>query len=147
MENRQIIDKLNQNVADLNILFVKLHNYHWNVKGMEFKPIHEMTEAYYDHLNELYDEVAERVLQLGGKPAATVKQYLEMAKISEESQKDFSAKEVLDGVIKDFEYLLDSYRSILAVAQEYNDTATENIAADSIGWFDKELWMLNASRA
>lgn len=46
MKNNQLIDKLNQNVADLHLIYVKLHNYHWNVKGLQFFQIHNATEGY-----------------------------------------------------------------------------------------------------
>ncbi len=140
-----LINKLNQNIADLHILYVKLHNYHWNVKGMQFFPIHNMTEEYYDYIAELYDTLAERVLQLNAKPLGSVKEYLEVAKIKEEASADFSAVQVLAGVIADFEYLLSAYKELLSIAEEQRDVSTANIVSDTIQWLEKALWMLNAS--
>ena len=71
MDSNQLVELLNKNLANMQVLYVKLHNYHWNVKGINFKPIHEMTEAYYNYFAEQYDEVAERIVQLGGKPLVT----------------------------------------------------------------------------
>lgn len=140
-----LIIKLNQNIADLHILYVKLHNYHWNVKGMQFMPIHNMTEEFYNYVAELYDAVAERVLQLGDKPFSSVKEYLEHAQIKEESANDFSAEQVLAGVIADFEYLLSAYKELLSIAEEQQDVSTANIVSDTIQWLEKSLWMLKAS--
>jgi len=140
-----LINKLNQNIADLHILYVKLHNYHWNVKGMQFFPIHNMTEEYYDYVAELYDTLAERVLQLDAKPLSTVQEYLETANIKEEPTTDFSAEQVLAGVIADFEYLLSAYKELLSIAEEQQDVPTANIVSDTIQWLEKALWMLKAS--
>jgi starvation-inducible DNA-binding protein len=92
MKSNKLIEMLNKNLSNLQVLYVKLHNYHWNVKGMNFKPIHEMTEAYYDYFAEQYDEVAERIVQLGGKPFATLQDYLKSSTIKEENKNEFDAK-------------------------------------------------------
>lgn len=146
MKSNQVIDMLNQNVADLHILYVKLHNYHWNVEGRQFFEIHKVTEEYYNHIAELYDAFAERVLQLGGKPPVTVKEYLELAQLSEENANRFGSNEIIDGLFNDFTYLLNSYRSILAVAEENGDVVTADMVSDTIGWLEKTLWMLKATQ-
>ncbi len=141
-----LIQQLNQNVADLNILYVKLHNYHWNVKGAQFFPIHNLTEEYYNQIADWYDAVAERILQLGDKPPVTVAQYLANAKIKEESRTQFSPEEVLENVTSDFGYLLNSYKAIVKTAEESGDITTANLASDAVDWLEKAIWMLNASK-
>ncbi len=141
-----LIQKLNQNVSDLQILYVKLHNYHWNVSGPQFLPVHNLTESYYEHVAELYDAVAERILQLGEKPFATVAEYLANAQIKEESQNRFSAEEVLENIAQDFDYLLTAYKEILAVAEKEKDSTTGNLAADAIDWLEKAVWVLKSSK-
>ena len=141
-----MINQLNQNVADLNILYVKLHNYHWNIKGMQFMPIHKITEEFYNYIAELYDTIAERILQLDDKPFSSIKDYLEHAQIQEESANDFSAEQVFSGIISDFSYLLGEYKEILNLAESENDVSTANLASDSIQWLEKALWMLKASQ-
>ena len=68
----QIVEKLKQIQADSAVFYIKLHNYHWNVKGMDFHPVHSALEAMYDEVTEQMDEVAERVLQIGEKPYVTL---------------------------------------------------------------------------
>lgn len=144
--NNNMINKLNQNIADLHILYVKLHNYHWNIKGMQFLPIHKMTEEYYEYVAELYDVIAERVLQLNAKPISSVKEYLDRAQIQDETASDFNAEQVLSGLTADFNYLLSAYKEILAMADKSEDVSTANIISDSIQWLEKALWMLRASQ-
>lgn len=147
MTKEDLIKLMNQNLANLSVLNVKLHNYHWNVKGIHFKPIHEMTEAYYDYFNEQYDEVAERIVQLGGKPLATLKDYLDNATFKEETKNEFDGKAVLQGVLSDFEKLIDEYKKIAEAADELEDSTSVALAEDNIAWLEKEIWMIKASAA
>lgn len=146
MENTKLIDILNKNLADVEVLYVKLHNYHWNVKGHFFHGIHTMTEGYYEHLASQYDEIAERILQIGGKPLTTMKSYLDVAGIEEETKQEFNADDVLNGVIADFEYLHKELTETSKVAEELRDLATQALADENIAWLEKALWMLKASK-
>lgn len=145
MKSNKLIELLNQNLANLQILYVKLHNYHWNVKGMNFKPVHEMTEAYYDHFAEQYDEVAERIVQLGGKPLSSLGEYLKSATLKEEIKKGFDVKYVLSSLLTDFEQLNKDFKEISKSAIENADVPTENIADDNVVWLEKQIWMVSAS--
>jgi starvation-inducible DNA-binding protein len=145
MKSNKLIEMLNKNLSNLQVLYVKLHNYHWNVKGMNFKPIHEMTEAYYDYFAEQYDEVAERIVQLGGKPFATLQDYLKSSAIKEENKNEFDAKYVLNSVLADFEILNKEFKEISDAAGESGDVPTANIADDNVAWLEKEIWMIKAS--
>jgi starvation-inducible DNA-binding protein len=144
MKYNKLIELLNKNLANLQLLYVKLHNYHWNVKGMNFKQIHEMTEAYYNYFAEKYDEVAERIVQLGGKPFATLQDYSENASLKEEIKKTFEAKYVLKSLLSDFEQLKKDFKEISKVAGESVDVPTANIADDNVAWLEKEIWMVKA---
>ncbi|MBK9097217.1 MAG: DNA starvation/stationary phase protection protein [bacterium] len=145
MKSNKLVELLNKNLANLQVLYVKLHNYHWNVKGMNFKPVHEMTEKYYDYFAEQYDEVAERIVQLGGKPCATLQDYLKIASIKEEIKKTFEAKYVLRSLLSDFEQLNKDFKEISKAAGEAGDVPTANIADDNVVWLEKQIWMIKAS--
>ena len=92
------INKLKQIQADAMIMHIKLHNFHWNVKGLSFYHIHEMTEGMYLAMATLFDDTAERVLQLGQKPLVTMAQAVEYGHIEETEKTDFDAKEVLESI-------------------------------------------------
>lgn len=142
MNNQKLIDALNQHLANLHIMNYKLHNYHWNVKGSEFFRIHEITEKYYDYFFELFDEVAERILQLEGKPLTTVKEYLDNTTLKEDSKKEFTGSEVASGALADFKTLLAEARKINEIAEENSDVASVNMIGDVIEWLEKAIWML-----
>ncbi len=143
MAETEVSKSLNQILADIHILIVKLHNYHWNVSGMQFHAIHNATEAYYDYFFEQYDEVAERVLQIGAKPVSTVKGYLELATISEDEGTKFDATYVLENILADFNALLGSCKKVNDLAE--GDTGTQDLLNGLVAWLEKEIWILKSS--
>ncbi|HQI40961.1 MAG: DNA starvation/stationary phase protection protein [Ignavibacteriales bacterium UTCHB2] len=145
MKSNNLIELLNKNLSNLQLIYVKLHNYHWNVKGMNFKLIHEMTESYYDYFAEQYDEVAERIVQLGGKPFATLSDYSKNASLKEETKNDYDTKYILNSILSDFEALNKEYKEISKAAGDAEDAVTEALADDDVKWLEKEIWMVKAS--
>jgi len=145
MKSNKLVELLNKNLANLQVLYVKLHNYHWNVKGMNFKPVHEMTEAYYNYFAEQYDEVAERIVQLGGKPLATLQDYIMHTSLKEEIKKTFEVKYVLKSLLSDFEQLNKDFKEISKAASDSGDVPTANIVDDNVAWLEKQIWMIKAS--
>jgi len=145
MKSNKLVGLLNSSLANLQLLYVKLHNYHWNVKGMNFKPIHELIESYYEYFAKQYDDVAERILQLEGKPFSSMKDYLNNASLKEESGNDFDAKYVLNSVLKDFELFNAQFKEISKTAAESRDVPTANIADENVAWLEKQIWMIRAS--
>ena len=140
----QVISQLKQLQADGHALFVKLHNYHWNVKGMDFNPVHEHTESIYNSMATLYDDAAERVIQLGDTPYLKMSELVSATKIQEENGTSFTSKEIVKSIISDFEYLLKSFKNLSDVADEAGDKTTAAFADDNAASYEKELWILGA---
>lgn len=145
MNNNSLIELLNKNLANIQVLYVKLHNYHWNVKGITFKSVHELTESYYNYFAELYDALAERIIQLGGKPLTSMKDYLSAASIKEENGNSFEGKFILNSVLADFDFMKTQYKEISKAAGENNDVPTATIADENVAWLEKQIWMIKAS--
>lgn len=138
----KVIEKLNQIQADVWVLNVKFHNYHWNVKGSQFHAIHEATEAAYESLFEIFDEVAERAIQLGGKALVCPKVLLETAKAPKADKDSFTCQEVIELVRKDYEYLLGQFDELANLADDAGDRPTTAMCDEYIAKYEKELWML-----
>lgn len=136
------IDILKQIQADAHALYVKLHNYHWNIKGMDFFPIHNSTEEIYNNMSSLFDDSAERVLQLGGKPYITLSQLVSATNIKEETKDSFRSKEVVETIVSDYNYLLENFKKLSEVASTAGDKTTEAFADENVASLEKELWML-----
>lgn len=144
---KNVISLLNQIQADAHALYVKVHNYHWNIKGMHFYPIHNKTEEIYDYLAGIYDDVAERAIQLGGKAVLTMGAIASLTGIKEESGESFEGRYVLERIIEDFSYLKGKFQELAAAADELGDSTTVALAEEQIAHFEKEIWMLKASVA
>lgn len=140
----KVTNQLKQLQADAHALYVKLHNYHWNVTGMDFTPIHLKTEEIYTNMSVLYDDAAERIIQLGDKPYLTMSDIAKATKIKEEKKDTFKSKEVLKNVISDFEYLLKLFAKISDEADNAKDKVTTAFADDNIAILEKEIWMLSS---
>lgn len=133
---------LNQFLADLNVFYRKLQNYHWNIQGKDFFQVHAKLEELYNEINTSIDEIAEHILILGGQPLGTLKDYLDISKIKEAENKKVKSDEIYNDLIKDYETLLKCTIEIKQSADEQNDYATSSLIDDYIMNFGKHLWMI-----
>lgn len=133
---------LNEFLADLNIFYRKLQNYHWNAQGKDFFRTHEKLEELYNEVNESIDEIAEHILILGGQPLGTLKDYLAVSTIQEAENKKVKSDEIYSNLIKDFETLLKKSTEIKEESDKENDYATSALIDNYILSYGKHLWML-----
>lgn len=140
----QLVKKLNREVANFGVLYTKLHNFHWLVKGPAFYQHHALFENLYDEVTEHFDAVAERILQLDAVPVATLKEFLELASIKEATGKE-TTKEMFEKVIADFELIDRELNEALNAAQELSDEVTVDMLVGMSASFQKHLWMLKSS--
>jgi starvation-inducible DNA-binding protein len=140
----KVTKQLRQIQADAHALFIKIHNYHWNVKGMDFSPVHLKTEEIYNNMALLYDDTAERVIQLGEKPHLTMGALAKATRIEEERGDSFKSKEIVKHIIGDFEYLHHAFEQLSDFADDAKDKATASFADDHLALLEKEIWMLKA---
>lgn len=140
----KIAERLVKHVADCGVMYVKIHNYHWHVGGAEFNRVHEMTESYYEEMTDAFDSLAERLLQLGEKAPATLKNYLTITGIKEEEKNSFTIKDVASALKSDFEYLLSEFHTTQKMASESGDCTTDGIVCGIIAKLEKHVWMLKA---
>lgn len=133
---------LNEFLADLNVFYRKLQNYHWNAQGKDFFRTHEKLEELYNEVNESIDEIAEHILILGGQPLGTLKDYLAVSTIQEAENKKVKSDEIYRNLITDFETLLKKTTEIKEEADKENDYATSALIDNYILNYGKHLWML-----
>lgn len=144
MDNQKLIDFLNQLLSNQFILYVKLHRYHWYVKGKEFFRLHEYFEELYDRTSEQFDETAERILMIGGQPLATMSMYLKQGTL-EEANAENTADEMVDQLIQDLDQVASEIRETgLALAGEFEDEPTTDMLIGYLSAFEKDLWMLRS---
>lgn len=137
------IKELNQALANWNVLNTKLHHYHWFVKGTHFFALHAKFEEMYTEGFTYIDELAERILTIGGEPISTLKQYLETTTL-EEAKGGESAEEMVAQLSKDLEQLKGEFEAAIEVAENNNDNPTADMFIEMAGSIEKHNWMLQA---
>lgn len=135
---------LNELLADLNVFYRKLQNYHWNIEGKDFFQTHQKLEELYDEVNESIDEIAEHILTLGGQPLGKLKDYLEISTIEEAENKKVKSDEIYNNIIKDFETLLKKSTEIKEIAEDKKDYATSTLIDEYISNYGKHLWKIKS---
>ncbi|MDD3062665.1 MAG: DNA starvation/stationary phase protection protein [Massilibacteroides sp.] len=137
----KVVSALQQLLADYQVFYTNLRNFHWNIKGHSFFVLHSKFEEMYDDTAEKVDEVAERILMLGGVPESKFSEYLKTAKVKEApvvSCGDDALKNILDT----YGYLIGEERKLLALAGEVDDEATVALMSDYLKEQEKLVWML-----
>ena len=140
-----IVKKLNEFLSDLEMLNVKLQNYHWNVIGKGFFTTHEKLEEYYDEVREQIDEVAEHILSLGNQPLGTMKDFMENSKIREAKNEQIKSIDIMENVINDLQELKQKAIQIKQEAEDKEYYATSTLMDDYLADYSKKIWMLNAA--
>jgi starvation-inducible DNA-binding protein len=142
-DKQETIVKLKVLLASTYTLYLKTHNYHWNVTGPMFANLHILFETHYTELALAVDEIAERIRALGAKAPAS---YSEFAKLSliEESTGEPTATEMLEDLTKDQEIIAKLALEVVAAANAVGDEATAGIATDRQSIHEKHAWMLRS---
>ena len=135
--------ELNKQVANWSVLYTKLHNFHWYVKGPSFFTLHAKFEELYNEATLNMDEIAERLLTLGEAPVATLKEHLELSNIKEAKNKE-SADEMVQAVVEDFDKIMKSLKKGMDEAAKEEDDMTEDMLNAIYQKTEKHQWMLNA---
>lgn len=138
---------MNSYVANLAVLNIKLHNLHWNVKGLEFMAIHNFTEQLYNDFFIKFDDVAELIKIKGFQPLASMKSYLDAASIEESEAESFSPSDVVDILIGDLKVLNKQAVDIRAVADGEGDFEAVAMFEGHISDIEKNLWFLRSMAA
>ena len=138
-----IPDMLNKHVADTNVLYVKIHNYHWNVKGPSFFSLHAKFQELYEEIALIMDELAERVLGIGGKPIATLRGYLDTASVKEAKGGE-DPSEMTQAIADDFELVCKEMKETAERAEEEGDQPTADMLIGFQEKLEKHVWMLRA---
>ncbi len=135
--------ELNGLLSEYQVFYQNLRGFHWNLKGTKFFELHVKFEEFYNDANLKIDEIAERILTLGGQPLHTFEKYLEHATIQSET----NVTEGIKGAqitMDNFSTLIQLERKILTLAGEAEDEGTMSLMSDYITETEKTLWMLNS---
>ena len=138
-----IVANLGQLLADYQIFYTNLRGFHWNIKGHGFFVLHGKFEDMYNDVAEKIDEIAERMLMLGGQPANKFSEYLKVARIQEVSGVS-CGDQALQNILETYAHMIKAEREILAIASEAGDEVTAALMSDYMRGQEKLVWMLVA---
>lgn len=141
--NAELKQNMNKLVADFNVLYVKIHHFHWFVKGPAFFTLHAKFESLYNEVTEYSDSVAERLLQLNEKPISTLKESLELTSIKEGS-KIGTDTEMVEELVADLKTVNKTIVETIKLASEDGDEGTADLLVGITESFEKHIWMFNA---
>ena len=143
LETAEIVVSLNTLLANYQVFYNKLRNFHWNIEGPDFFELHEEFENEYNIVKENIDIVAERIRVFGVKTNFTMKKTMELSKI-EEKDKNFSALEMVREVLNDYEILHDNMLDAVNASLETGDVVTENMMIEFMTELEKRHWMFTS---
>lgn len=139
----KLYSALNVQVANWSVLYTKLHRYHWFVKGPLFFTLHEKFEELYNEAASVVDELAERLLAIGGEPAATMKEYINIATI-EETKGETNANEMVSSLVNDYKHLKTELKELAELAEQNDNDVINDLAVGLLVKLDTHIWMLSA---
>ena len=144
IKDRENISKgLSRILAESFLLYMKTHNYHWNVKGPMFQTLHVMFEEQYTELWNALDQIAERIRSLGFAAPGTLKEYLRLASIKEIDGVP-SAESMIRDVLAGSEAVSRLSRDVLAIADQAGDDPTADLLTERMQVHEKNAWMLRS---
>jgi starvation-inducible DNA-binding protein len=136
---------LRQTLADEYVLYTKTRKYHWNVEGPNFHDLHKLFESQYSEIDEVIDEVAERIRSLGHYSPGSFAEFLKDARIKEDVGGQVSTAAMLANLLADHESIIRSLRVDLETAKEsFGDAGNQDFLTGMLESHEKAAWMLRS---
>ena len=142
-DRRKIADGLSRLLADTYTLYLKTHNYHWNVTGPMFQTLHLMFEQQYNELALAVDAVAERIRALGHPAPGSYAAYAKLSRIKEETGVP-AATDMVRDLVKGHETVARTAREVFPLADKASDEPTADLLTQRLQIHEKTAWMLRS---
>lgn len=139
--SERVVDGLNGLLADATVFYQKLRHYHWNVEGRHFFELHTKFEELYDGWADSIDEIAERILMVGGVPLHTLRSLLEAAGLDEDDTIP-AAGVMVERIAADLRRLHERAGEMIEAAEAADDRGTANLLDALRDGLEKDIWML-----
>ena len=142
-DRKVIADGLSRLLADTYTLYLKTHNFHWNVTGPMFQTLHLMFETQYNELALAVDLVAERIRALGYPAPGTYSEYAKLSSIKETAGVP-KAEKMIELLVEGQESVVRTARSIFPLVEKVNDEPTADLLTQRMQVHEKTAWMLRS---
>lgn len=144
-KRKKVADDLIKLLANNSVLYLKTHNFHWNVVGPMFQPLHSVFEAQYIDLWNAGDTIAERVRALGFYVPASYADFAKLSKIKEAvGTRQVKAKDMINQLGHDNEVMIRLARELLPETEEADDQVSVDLLSDRMEVHEKNAWMLRS---
>ena len=142
-QRQTIAQGLSKVLADTYTLYLKTHNYHWNVRGPMFHSLHTMFEQQYTELALAVDEVAERIRALGELAPGSYSEFAKLASIPEGNSRN-DAQAMIRELVEGQEAVVRTCRALFPAVDEANDEPTHDLLTTRMQTHEKNAWMLRS---
>ena len=143
LETAEIVIALKKLMANYQVHYFKLRNFHWNVEGSDFFELHAEFENEYNEAKKRIDMIAERIRVFGIKPSISIEELNDMSRIQEHTE-IYSSYEMVKEVLNDYQILHELMLDVINASLETGDIGTENLVADFILNLEKRHWMFTS---
>lgn len=142
-DREKIAEGLSRLLADSYTLYLKTHNFHWNVEGPMFNSLHKMFEDQYIELAEAVDVIAERIRALGFPSPGSYSQFGKLTRVEEETDVP-DARDMIAQLARDQEIVVRTAREVFPLADKANDEPTADLLTQRMQTHEKTAWMLRS---
>ncbi|MEM7020478.1 MAG: DNA starvation/stationary phase protection protein [Pseudomonadota bacterium] len=142
-KNEVLIEKLSVLLATSYTLYLKTHNYHWNVTGPMFTTLHTLFETQYTELAMAVDEIAERIRTLGARAPGSYTEYAALSVVQEDTSSP-KATDMINVLVADQQAVAKAALAVTKAAEETDDVATADLGTRRIDIHEKNAWMLRS---
>lgn len=140
-----IADELAKLLADEYVLYTKTRKAHWNIEGADFYAVHKFFEAQYEQIDEIIDQVAERIRTLGHYAPATLKSFLELTHLTEMGDTKNDSQGFIKELLEDHESIIITIReNINPFTEKYGDAGTSDFITGLMEIHEKMAWFLRS---
>ncbi len=138
-----VVDPLSTLLASSYTLYLKTHNYHWNVTGPMFTTLHTLFETQYTELATAVDEIAERIRALGSLAPGSYSEFGKLSTIKEATGRT-DAKKMIRNLVADQQAIVDAARRVIQAADAADDQASADLGTRRMEIHQKNAWMLRS---
>lgn len=142
-KSAELAEKLNELLANYQVMYMNTRGFHWNIRGDKFFELHLKFEELYNDLILKIDEIAERVLTLGHTPVHTYSDYLKKSQVKE-VRGVVAGRDAVSAVLDGFQTVLVLQRELLNLSADAGDEGTNALMSDYIRAQEKLVWMYSA---
>lgn len=146
-ENSQKVAEIfNQLLADEFVLYTKTLNFHWNIEGSNFHSLHLFLDEQYHQLQAIIDSVAERIRNIGHFAKGSMKEFIQIASLNEQTGGNAVTEEMITQLVNDHDAIIRKTRSLIYdLDEEYDDAGSSDFITGIMKDHEKMAWMLRAS--